>query len=82
MKYQKGQSGNPNGRPKGSRNKLRANLVEEIISIAEELEDKGVGLRACANENPSWFLEQFVKPIIPKNVDLNLDGDMRITWEK
>lgn len=36
MKYQKGQSGNPQGRPKGSKNKVKSRLLNAITSIVED----------------------------------------------
>ena len=44
MTFQKGQSGNPKGRPKGSRNKRTA-MVEQIFdTVAEDLTNKVVDL--------------------------------------
>lgn len=40
MKYKTGQSGNPNGRPKGSKNKTGGELRERIISfLSDEFEN-------------------------------------------
>lgn len=36
MKYQKGQSGNPQGRPKGSKNKVKSRLLDALTSIVED----------------------------------------------
>ena len=69
-RFKKGQSGNPAGKPKGAKNKLRANLVQEILEIAQELKDEGIGLLDTAKGNPKWFFEHFVKGLIPKNIEL------------
>ena len=36
MAWQKGQSGNPNGRPKGARNRLSESVLSELITHWEE----------------------------------------------
>jgi hypothetical protein len=71
MRFQKGQRANPNGRPKGARNKLPRDLVERVLEISAVLDEQGKGLQDCAEKNPRWFFENFVKPMIPKNVSLN-----------
>ena len=72
----KGKTNNPNGRPKGSQNKLQKNIVEQLLDIHEKLETKGIGLEACAFENPKWFNEHFLKGLIPKNI--NMESNMTI----
>ena len=62
--------GFPKGRPKGSKNKLRANLVQEILEIAEYLKGKKLGLKETAKQNPRWFFENFLKSLIPKNIEV------------
>jgi hypothetical protein len=68
MGFKKGLSGNPDGRPKGAKNKLPRNLVDRVLEISANLEEQGMGLQECAEENPRWFFENFLKPMIPKNV--------------
>ena len=36
LTWQKGQSGNPNGRPKGARNRLSESVLSELITHWEE----------------------------------------------
>ena len=58
-KFEKGKSGNPRGRPTGSRNKVPAILKEAIIKAAELAggEEGLTGyLQAQANANPSAFM--------------------------
>ena len=68
MGFKKGLSGNPTGRPKGARNKLPRNLVDRVLEISANLEEQGKGLQDCAEKDPKWFFENFLKPMIPKNV--------------
>ena len=68
MRFKKGFSGNPDGRPKGAKNKLPRNLVDRVLEISASLEEQGKGLQQCAEQDPKWFFENFLKPMIPKNV--------------
>lgn len=61
------------GRPKGSKNKIPGDLKERVMRIVEELDAKGKGLTDCANQDPKWFFENFVKPLLPKNVEATVD---------
>ena len=73
---------NPGGRKKGSKNKLPRDMVQRILVINKELDEAGKGLSDCASEDPKWFHSTFTRAIVPKDVNVNLDGDLRITWEK
>jgi hypothetical protein len=76
MRFRKGLSGNPNGRPKGAKNKLPRNLVDRVLEISAKLDEQGKGLQDCAEQDPKWFFENFIKPILPKNVDLRHQGQV------
>lgn len=82
MPFVKGQSGNPAGRKPGAKNKVPKDLIDAVLQIAEKLDAEGKGLKDCAGQDPKWFYENFIKHIIPKNVDVNLDGEIVITWQK
>lgn len=74
--------GNPNippgpGRPKGCKNKITANLKDRVVEVWQSLEKKNIGLNTQAEKDPRWFLENFLKPMLPK--DVKIDGDMGIT---
>jgi len=81
MPIKKGDRLNPGGRPKGTKNKVPRDLIDKILFISAELDKKQTGLKECAEADPPWFFENFIKPIIPKNVDVNLEGEMKITWQ-
>ena len=58
-----GQSGNPNGRPKGSRHKLSGDY---ILGVQEVFDEVGiVAIRTIASESPLEFLK-LVSAIVPK----------------
>ena len=73
MPFVKGQSGNPGGRKKGSKNKLTNNVVNEILEVHEHLKKKKKGLQDCAEQDPKWFLSPFLKGLIPKNIEIGID---------
>jgi hypothetical protein len=77
----KGKTNNPFGRKKGSKNKIPKNVVENIVAINADLDGKGKGLKDCANEDPKWFHSIFTRAIVPKDVNVQVDGDLRITWQ-
>ena len=58
------------GRQKGTPNKIPHDLKEKILFIVRDLEQKGKGLDVQAEANPPWFFEHFIKPMLPKNIDI------------
>jgi hypothetical protein len=69
VQWQPGQSGNPNGRPLGSRNRLSNDF---LVSMQEAFNKYGA--RACeiaAMEDPINFLRLIVA-IMPKQIDLSV----------
>ena len=67
-------TGNP-GRPKGAKKKLPRELVRKILAVTEYLEAKGKSLTAEAEKDPKWFYETFLKPMLPKRVNVEETGD-------
>ena len=71
--WKKGQSGNPAGRKKGSRNKL----AEAFLSDALEAWDKRgkKALRDMAEDKPADFAKM-IASIVPKEFDINATGSI------
>ena len=81
MTWQKGQSGNPSGRPKGARNRLSESVLTELITHWEEHGRDEID-RAC-NENPGAYVRA-VLSLVPKDFAFSTEKDetpQRITIE-
>jgi hypothetical protein len=73
--FKPGQSGNPAGRPAGSKNKLTENI---LFDLSEFYEKEGKDLiRRVRDENPAALLQGLLK-LIPKDISLNVSGGVEL----
>lgn len=79
-RFKPGQSGNPNGRPKGSRNKLSELFVSDLMALWEQ-HGRDV-LVACIKDKPGDVLRA-VSALVPKDfhVEHNAGPSFRALWE-
>ena len=72
MTWQKGQSGNPAGRPKGARNLLSESVLKELISHWEANGRDAID-RNC-KEQPAAYLRA-VLSLVPKDFAMTVERD-------
>ena len=72
------------GRPKGSKDKIPQDLKKRVLAVWAQLEAEGKGLHEEAKKKPAWFYENFLKPMLPKNVDIGSDGPivLKVIYEQ
>jgi hypothetical protein len=71
--WKPGQSGNPAGRPKGSRNKLSEQFLTDVLN---EWEQHGaVAVSDMREKSPGDFVKM-VASLLPKDVNLNLTDNL------
>lgn len=69
-RFEKGQSGNPGGRPKGARNKFGGRFVE---ALSKDFDENGEAcIKRVREENPSAYLKVCAQ-VIPREIELGED---------
>lgn len=77
--FKPGQSGNPQGRPKGSRNKLGEQFISDLY---EDWQQHGVvTLARVREEKPDQYLK-VVASILPKDLNVNINSTDDLTDEQ
>ena len=82
MKYKRGQSGNPNGRPKGVRNKFTS-LKDEFLKAFHDEDgiDGAKGMKKLIKDSTrnKFIFLQMISKMLPSNV--TVDGDLNVTFQ-
>jgi hypothetical protein len=74
-----GQSGNPNGRPKGSRNKLGEAFLEDMLADWEA--NGPAAIRVVRETKPDAYLK-VVASILPRDLNVNFNQTDHMTDEQ
>jgi hypothetical protein len=72
------ENGKLGGRPPGSQDKISRTVKERIIAVWDNLDAKGLSLEAEAEKDPQWFYGNFIKSLVPKEVDAKIQGEVGV----
>lgn len=70
LKFKPGQIANPNGRPKGARNKLGEAFIDALHD--DFLENGVAAIQTVRSEKPDQYLK-VIASLLPKDVNLNIN---------
>ena len=82
MPYEPGQSGNPAGRPKGSKSgRMQAlGVLDTMLKDVGTLAVLRAGLEKKLAQDPVWFFRRIIMPLLPKDATVQLDKKGAIQW--
>ena len=71
------------GRPKGAKNKVTSDVRQLILDAAAALQtDKRTAITQWAKENPTDFYCKVLVKVLPKDMKVEHEGEITISWRK
>lgn len=83
MSFENGESGNPNGRPKGSYGGRIMALSSLDTLLAKKKNQKALmeALEQDLLEDPVRFFKTVIMPLLPREAKLSFDHDVVVEWK-
>jgi len=76
-RWAKGQSGNPQGRPRSGRG-LALEVLDELLEDAGNLKKLRANLQEMFDTSPSLFFREYVMPLVPKESLVQLETSVAV----